>query len=53
MANGPAMYDTTRLNRAGATRATDPDPIKKLGRQAAAAGLRFASLDEVLCITAL
>jgi hypothetical protein len=36
VAHGPAMIDTTRLDRAGAA-----DP---------AAGLRTASLDEVLCI---
>lgn len=53
LAIGPAMYDTERLHAAGETRATDPDPIKKLGRRAVAAGLRFASLDEVLCVDTL
>jgi hypothetical protein len=32
---------------------THPDPIAELGRRAAAAGLQTASLDEVLCITAV
>jgi hypothetical protein len=39
------MFDTTRLDRAGGL-----DPIAELGQRAAAAGLRTASLDEVLCI---
>jgi hypothetical protein len=45
VAHGPAMFDTARLNLAGGL-----DPISELGRRAAAAGLRTASLDEVLCI---
>ena len=46
VAHGPAMFDTARLDRAGGV-----DPIAKLGRRAAAAaGLRTATLDEVLCI---
>ncbi len=49
MARGPAMFDTARLNRAGGLDGIDPDPIARLGRAAAAAGLRTASLDEVLC----
>jgi hypothetical protein len=49
VATGPAMFDTTRLDRAGGMEATE-DPIAELGRRAAAAGLRTASLDEVLCI---
>lgn len=52
VASGPAMFDTARLNRAGGLDDTDPDPIAALGRRAAAAGLRTASLDEVLCISA-
>jgi hypothetical protein len=32
---------------------TDPDLIAELGRLAAAAGLRTATLDEVLCTTAI
>jgi len=50
VASGPAMFDTTRLDRAGGVEGTDPDPIAQLGRRAATAGLRTASLDEVLCI---
>jgi tetratricopeptide (TPR) repeat protein len=50
VAYGPAMFDTARLDRAGGVSPTDPDPIAQLGRRAATAGLRTASLDEVLCI---
>jgi glycosyltransferase involved in cell wall biosynthesis len=50
---GPAMFDTARLDRAGGPNPTDPDPIAELGRRAAAAGLRTATLDEVLCIAAV
>ena len=50
VASGPAMFDTARLDRAGGVEGTDPDPIAQLGRRAATAGLRTASLDEVLCI---
>ncbi|GFG81737.1 sulfotransferase [Mycobacterium paragordonae] len=46
---GPAMFDTTRLARAGGIPGTHP--ITKLERPAAAAGLHSASLDEVLCVT--
>jgi glycosyltransferase involved in cell wall biosynthesis len=49
-AHGPAMFDTARMDRAGGIQGTDPDPIAGLGRRAAAAGLRTASLDEVLCV---
>ena len=52
-AHGPAMFDTTRMDRAGGIHDIDPDPITALGKRAAAAGLRTASLDEVLCIGAL
>jgi tetratricopeptide (TPR) repeat protein len=45
VAHGPAMFDTARLDRSGGM-----EPIAELGRRAAAAGLRTASLDEVLCI---
>jgi tetratricopeptide (TPR) repeat protein len=51
VANGPAMFDTTRLDRAGGVEGTDPDPLAALGRRATAAALQTASLDEVLCIT--
>jgi tetratricopeptide (TPR) repeat protein len=50
VASGPAMFDIARLDRAGGAAGTDADPIAELGRRAAAAGLRTASLDEVLCI---
>ena len=50
VASGPAMFDTTRLDRTGGVDSTDTDPITQLGRRAATAGLRTASLDEVLCI---
>jgi hypothetical protein len=52
MASGPAMFDTTRLDQADGIDRNDPDPLAALGRRAAAAALRTASLDEVLCITA-
>ncbi|HWT48339.1 MAG TPA: glycosyltransferase, partial [Mycobacterium sp.] len=51
VACGPAMFDTGRLDRAGGVHDIDPDPIEALRRRAATAGLRTASLDEVLCIT--
>lgn len=50
VASGPAMFDTERLDRAGGVDGADRDPIAQLGRRAAAAGLRTASRDEVLCI---
>jgi hypothetical protein len=53
VASGPAMFDTARLDRAGGVEGTDPDPIAALGRRSAAAALQTASLDEVLCITAI
>ena len=53
VAYGPAMFDTARLERAGGGHGIDPDPIPALGRRAAAAGLRTASLDDVLCIAAV
>jgi tetratricopeptide (TPR) repeat protein len=53
VAKGPSMFDTARLDQTGGVRGTDPDPITELARRAAAAGLRTASLDEVLCITAV
>jgi glycosyltransferase involved in cell wall biosynthesis len=48
-ARGPAMFDTARLDRVGGANPADTDPIAELGRRAAAAGLRTATLDEVLC----
>jgi glycosyltransferase involved in cell wall biosynthesis len=50
LASGPAMFDTERLERAGGLDSTRADPIAELERRAAAAGLRTATLDEVLCI---
>ncbi len=50
IACGPAMFDTARLDQAGGMQDNDADPIAELGRRARAAGLRAASLDEVLCI---
>ena len=49
VASGPAMFDTTRLDQAGGIDGIDPDPIAELGRRAAGAGLRTASLDEIPC----
>jgi hypothetical protein len=51
MATGPAMFDTARLDRARGVQNSDPDPPAQRGRPAAGAGLRTASLDEVLCIS--
>jgi tetratricopeptide (TPR) repeat protein len=53
VARGPSMFDTARLHQAGGVGGTDPDPITELARSAAAAGLQTATLDEVLCITAV
>src|SRR5439155_20903403 len=51
VASGPAMFDTARLDRAGGVQGTGSDPPAPRGRPAAGAGLRTASLDEVLCIS--
>jgi hypothetical protein len=51
VACSPAMFDTARLDQAGGVHDIDPDPFAALGRRAASARLRTASLDEVLCIT--
>lgn len=53
VASGPAMFDTTRLDEAGGVCGADPNPIAELAGRAAVAGLQTASLDEVLCITAV
>ncbi len=53
VARGPAMFDTARRDRAGSIDTTDPDPVAEFQQRAAAAGLKTASLDEVLCITAV
>jgi hypothetical protein len=52
-ASGPAMFDLARLDRAAGLGGTDSVSIAELGWRAGAAGLRTASLDEVLCITAV
>jgi hypothetical protein len=53
VASGPAMFDTERLDRVGGADDTNIDSIADLGPRAAAAGLRTATLDEVLCIAAV
>jgi hypothetical protein len=53
VASGPAMFDTARLNRAGGMQDSHRDRAAQLAQRAADAGLRTASLDEVLCISAL
>ena len=53
MARGPAMFDTARLDRAVGGHNTGPDPLAQLGQSATGAGLRTATLDEVLCISGL
>ena len=53
VASGPAMFDTTRLDEAGGVCGTDPNPIAEHAGRTAVAGLQTASLDEVLCITAV
>ena len=53
VAKGPSMFDTARLDRTGGVDSTNADPVAEIGRCAAAAGLETASLDEVLCITAV
>jgi tetratricopeptide (TPR) repeat protein len=50
VAIGPAMFDTARLDRTGGINRTDDDPKAALERRAAAAGMRTANLDEVLCV---
>jgi Glycosyl transferase family 2 len=52
IASGPAMFDATRLDRAGGIDRMGTDPIAALGHRATAAALHTATLDEVLCITA-
>jgi hypothetical protein len=49
-ARGPAMFDTARLDRAVGVHNSDP---AQRGRPTTSAGLRTASLDEVLCISGL
>ena len=51
IASGPAMFDTTRLDRAGGLTDTNPEPLAALARGATTAAPHTASLDEVLCTT--
>ena len=53
MARGPAMFDTARLDRAIGVHNSDPNLPTQRGQQTPGAGLRTASLDEVLCISGL
>ena len=48
---GPAMFDTERLARIGGIDSAAGDPQADLTERALAAGLRTASLDEVLCVS--
>lgn len=50
VSGGPAMFDTARLDLVGGVDRAALNPIAELRRRAAAAGLRAASLDEVLCV---
>lgn len=50
---GPAMIDTTRLARIGGIDPAAGDVSADLTARAAAAGMRTASLDEVLCVPGL
>jgi hypothetical protein len=50
VASGPAMFDTARLDQAGALDSIDRDPLAEIWRRGVGAGLQTASLDEVLCI---
>ncbi len=52
IAYGPAMFDTARLNQAGGLHSIDSNSLSALRQRANGAGLRTASLDEVLCIAA-
>jgi len=52
-ATGPAMFDTARLDQAVGVHNSDPNRPAQHGRPATRAGLRTASLDEVLCISGL
>ena len=49
---GPAMFDTERLARIGGIDPAAGDSQADLTERALAAGLRTASLDEVLCVSA-
>jgi hypothetical protein len=44
------MFETARLDRIRGFGGTHRDPIAELGGRATDAGLKTASLDEVLCI---
>lgn len=49
---GPALFDTERLNRIGGIGSDAADAYADLTTRAGTAGLRTATLDEVLCIRA-
>ena len=49
-ASGPAMFETARLDRMGGFGGAHRDPVAELGRRATDAGLKTATLDEVLCV---
>ena len=49
LAHGPAMFCTTRLKQAGGIDGNSADPLAELTHRANTAGLKTASLDEVLC----
>jgi hypothetical protein len=53
IASGPAMFEMGLLDQAGGIDISIPDSIAELARRTAAARLQTASLDEVLCITAV
>lgn len=50
--HGPAMFDTERLARIGGINPDVADVQAALTEQVLAAGMRTASLDEVLCVSA-
>jgi hypothetical protein len=50
VSSGPAMFDTGRLDLAGVVDSVGPGPFGEFGRQPPGAGMRTATLDEVLCV---
>jgi len=53
IASGPAMFNTELLNQVGGVNSTDAVLNGKFRRLSTSAGLHTATLDEVLCITAV
>ncbi len=49
-AGGPAMFDCARLDRARGADLRATDTVADLGARSATAGLKTATLDEVLCV---